>query len=158
MLTCEWAASGSWPRALIARVGRTFRFGSADPNRRQESSHAAAPVGAASLQRGGPSSSCHPRAHSRVLVGPPAAPVEIVPAPRVGFVWLPGYWDWRHGHHYWVAGRYVRPRPGFVYEPARWVEYGGRWRYTRPEWRAWGRDRDGVPDRHDRHPDNPYRR
>ncbi|HEY5000143.1 MAG TPA: YXWGXW repeat-containing protein [Usitatibacter sp.] len=93
-----------------------------------------------------------------VNVGPPAAPVEIVPAPRVGFVWLPGYWDWRHGHHYWVAGRYVRPRPGFVYEPARWVEYGGRWRYTRPEWRAGDRDRDGVPDRRDRHPDNPYRR
>ena len=72
-----------------------------------------------------------------VNIGPPPAPlVEIIPAPRVGFVWAPGFWEWRHGRHFWVAGHYVRHRPGFVYEPARWIERDGRWGYARPGWRV----------------------
>jgi hypothetical protein len=90
--------------------------------------------------------------------GPPPVQYEVVPAPRYGFVWVPGYWDWRYGRHYWVAGHYVRHRPGYVFQPARWVDYGGRWYYHRPAWRAWDRDGDGVPNRYDRFPDNPYRR
>ncbi|MGZ5035432.1 MAG: hypothetical protein ACXWGU_05690 [Usitatibacter sp.] len=92
-----------------------------------------------------------------VNVPPPAPIVEVVPAPRVGFVWVPGFWEWRHGHHHWVGGHYVRHRPGYVYEPARWVEQGGRWSYAAPGWRAHDRDGDGVPDRFDRAPNNPYR-
>ena len=54
-----------------------------------------------------------------VNVGPP--PVLYAPAaPRVGFIWVPGYWDWRHGRHYWVRGHYTRHRPGYAYAPARW--------------------------------------
>jgi len=93
-----------------------------------------------------------------VNVPPPAPLVEVVPAPRAGFVWVPGFWEWRHHHHYWVRGHYVRYRPGFVYEPARWVDRGGGWYYTAPGWRAHDRDGDGVPNRYDRYPDNPYRR
>ncbi len=93
-----------------------------------------------------------------VNVGPPALQYEPVVVPRVGYSWVPGYWDWRHGRHYWVTGHYVRHRPGYVYEPARWAEYDGRWRYTRPIWRPYDRDGDGVPNRYDRFPDNPYRR
>ena len=93
-----------------------------------------------------------------VNVAPPPLRYEPVVVSRVGYVWVPGYWDWRHGRHYWVAGQYARHRAGYVYEPARWVENGGRWHYTRPVWRAHDRDGDGVPDRHDRAPDNPYRR
>ena len=29
-------------------------------------------------------------------VEPPALRVETVPAPRVGYVWAPGYWGWHH--------------------------------------------------------------
>ena len=47
-----------------------------------------------------------------VNVAPPALPYEAVPAPRVGFVWVPG--------------RYTRPRPGYLYAPARWVARDGR--------------------------------
>jgi hypothetical protein len=93
-----------------------------------------------------------------VNVAPPAPRYEVVAAPRVGFIWVPGYWDWRHGKHYWVRGQYVRHRPGFVYQPARWVDHGGRWGYVAPAWRAHDRDGDGVPNRVDRFPDNPYRR
>ena len=70
-----------------------------------------------------------------VNVPPPAPVVEVVPAPRMGWVWLPGFWEWRHGRHVWVRGHYVRHRPGYVYEQARWVDRGGHWYYTAPYWR-----------------------
>jgi hypothetical protein len=69
-----------------------------------------------------------------VNIAPPPPVVEVVPVPRVGFVWVPGFWDWRHGGHHWVAGHYVRHRPGYVYERERWVQHGGRWAYTHPGW------------------------
>ena len=93
-----------------------------------------------------------------VNVGPPPVRYEPVFAPRVGFLWVPGYWDWRHGRHHWVRGHYLRHRPGYVYEPARWAERGGRWHYAPPLWRDGDRDGDGVPNRYDRYPDDPYRR
>lgn len=85
--------------------------------------------------------------------GPPVAPVEYVPAPRLGFVWVPGYWDWRGHHHYWVRGHWVRHRHGYVYEPVRWVHRDGRYYYYRAGWRD--ADRDGVPNRYDRAPYDP---
>jgi hypothetical protein len=93
-----------------------------------------------------------------VNVPPPALRYEPVPAPRAGWVWVPGFWDWRQGRHFWVRGHYVRHRPGYYYEPARWVDEGGRYSYHRPGWRPGDRDGDGVPNRYDRYPDNPYRR
>src|SRR5688572_30962963 len=74
-----------------------------------------------------------------VSIAPPVAPVEYVPAPRVGYVWVPGYWDRRAGRYYWVKGHYVRHR-----------------HYQAAGWRDW--DRDGVPNRYDSAPRNPYRR
>ncbi len=82
---------------------------------------------------------------------------EVVPATRAGFVWGPGYWEWRRHKHFWVAGHWVRHRPGYVYVPARWVERDGRWHYYGGAWNRHDRDGDGVPNRLDRAPDNPYR-
>lgn len=93
-----------------------------------------------------------------VEVAPPPLRYEVVPAPRVGYVWVPGYWEWRRHRHFWVAGHWVRHRPGYMYAPARWVERGGRWHYVAPAWSRHDRDGDGVPNRYDRAPDNPYRR
>lgn len=119
-----------------------------------------------------------------VRVGPPAPRYEVVPAPRAGYVWTPGYWDWRAGRHYWVNGTWARERPGYVYTEPRWVNDGGRWVLYRGAWargpgygppgHAYGRrdrdhdgvpnrrdrdrDGDGVPNRYDRRPDNPNRR
>jgi hypothetical protein len=90
-----------------------------------------------------------------VNIAPPVAPVEFVPAPRVGYVWVPGYWDWRFNRYHWVAGHYVRHRPGYYYQPARWVHRHGRYYYRPAAWRD--ADRDGVPNRYDRAPGNPYR-
>ena len=112
----------------------------------------AAALGAAALP-----AAAHANVEYIVNVPPPPVRYEPVVAPRVGYVWVPGYWDWRHGCHYWVRGQYVRHRHGYVYEPARWAERDGRWHYARPAWRAADRDGDGVPNRLDRFPDNPYR-
>ena len=89
---------------------------------------------------------------------PPAPRVEVVPAPRPGWVWVPGFWEW-HGHrHVWVGGHWIRERHGYAYEPGRWEARDGRYYYIEPGWRAahHDRDHDGVPDRYDRAPNNPY--
>ena len=89
-----------------------------------------------------------------VSFGPPAAPVEYVPAPRAGYVWVPGYYGWRASRYHWVAGHWIRHRPGYHYQPARWVHRHGRYYYRAAGWRDV--DRDGVPNRYDRAPHNPY--
>jgi len=30
-----------------------------------------------------------------VNVAPPPVRYEVAPAPRAGYVWVPGFWDWR---------------------------------------------------------------
>lgn len=88
---------------------------------------------------------------------PPAPRVEVVPAPRAGYVWVPGYWEWRGHKHFWVSGRWLRERRGYHYAPARWEEHEGRWVFRGGGWNRGDRDHDGVPDRVDRAPNNPYR-
>ena len=105
-----------------------------------------------------------------VDVAPPPPRVEVVPAPRAGFVWAPGFWAWREGRHVWMRGHWERERHGMYWHPGHWVEREGRWYFESPRWHterfsygygrgyAWGdRDRDGVPNIYDRAPDNPYR-
>jgi hypothetical protein len=70
-----------------------------------------------------------------VEVAPPPARVEVVPAPRHGYVWAPGYWRWT-GHKYvWVGGSWVHERHGWHYAPHTWVEHDGRWHYEEGGWR-----------------------
>jgi hypothetical protein len=105
-----------------------------------------------------------------VEIAPPALRYEVVPAPRVGYVWTPGYWDWRGNRHVWVDGAYVIDRPGYYYERPQWIQREGRWYLQRGEWRRGDRDGDGIPNRYDRdrdgdgvpnrydqRPDNPRR-
>jgi len=91
-----------------------------------------------------------------VRVAPPALRVETEPAPRPGYIHTPGYWAWRHGHHVWVSGHWVRERRGYRYVAPEWVEEHGRWHMRSAHWIR-DRDHDGVPNSMDRHPDNPYR-
>jgi hypothetical protein len=101
-------------------------------------------------------------------VAPPAPRYEVVPAPRAGYVWQPGYWDWRGDRHYWRKGYWVRERPGYYWHPSRWEQRDGRWFMRQGGWHReryayydgrrgnpYGdRDRDGVPNRYDRDRDN----
>ena len=83
---------------------------------------------------------------------PPPAPVyEVVPAPRAGYVWAPGYWHWEGSRHTWHAGYWMPERRGYNWVPDRWdrqVAYHP----------SGDRDHDGVPNRYDAFPNNPYRR
>jgi hypothetical protein len=76
------------------------------------------------------------RAHADVYIGvaPPEPRVEVVPAPRLGYVWSPGYWAWRGHDHVWVDGHWVRARTGYRWDPDRWYNDGGRWQYFRGHW------------------------
>ncbi len=92
-----------------------------------------------------------------VQTAPPPMRTEVVPSARRGYVWAPGYWNWKNKKHHWVAGSWVRERRGYSYNEPRWVESNGRWSQERARWTRRDRDGDGVPDRMDRHPDNPRR-
>ncbi|WP_298214816.1 YXWGXW repeat-containing protein [Acidovorax sp.] len=86
---------------------------------------------------------------------PPPPRYEAMPRPRRGMAWVPGHWEWRGHRHVWQQGHWIKARAGYHYREPRWVERGGRWN-MQPG--GWDRDRDGVPNRYDRRPDNPYRR
>ena len=109
-----------------------------------------------------------------VRVGPPAAMHEEVPEARRGYVWVPGYYDYRGGKYVWSRGHWEKERHGQYWHPVQWVEREGRWVREGGRWdknRPMGdRDRDGVPNRvdrdrdgdgvpnnRDRAPDNPRR-
>ncbi len=93
-----------------------------------------------------------------VQVAPPPPRIEHAPPPRRGQVWVPGYWEWRGNRHVWRSGYFIAARPGQIYRPPVWVERGGRWEFERRGWGRGDRDGDGVPNRVDRRPNDPYRR
>jgi hypothetical protein len=92
-----------------------------------------------------------------VRKAPPALRAETVPAPRRGYTWAAGHWEWRNNHHAWVRGTWLRERRGYVYNQPAWSERDGRWEMTRGSWRRGDRDGDGVPNRSDARPNNPNR-
>jgi len=67
-------------------------------------------------------------------VAPPAPQVEVVPAPRAGFVWAPGYWEWRGHNHVWERGHWIRERPGYHWVPDRWDQRGPHWHHSIGHW------------------------
>lgn len=81
---------------------------------------------------------------------PPAPIYEHVPGPRHGYVWAPGYWEWRGHRHAWVPGHWVSARPGYVYAPPRWHQRHGGWYLEPARWSRYDRDRNGIPDRYER--------
>jgi hypothetical protein len=124
-----------------------------------------------------------------IVIGnaPPPPRYEVVPAPRRGYEWAPGYWNWDGRRHVWVAGHWERARPGYSYQRPEWRHDHDGWRLNRGGWqRGYGRDYhgprdyrgngrgdrdhdgvpnrvdrdrdgDGVANRYDRRPDNPRR-
>ena len=125
-----------------------------------------------------PAASAAPSAYLTVQIAPPAPRYEAAPAPRRGMVWTPGHWEWRQKRHVWVPGVWLKARPGYAYTQPTWQEHNGRWDWRGGEWRRdnghynngrrddryYGegrrndRDGDGVPNRYDQQPGNPYRR
>ncbi|HXN15923.1 MAG TPA: YXWGXW repeat-containing protein [Usitatibacter sp.] len=69
-----------------------------------------------------------------VAAPPPAAVVEVTPVVPEGYVWTPGYWDYRDNSYAWVNGRSEPLRPGYHYVTPRWEENDGRWRIYQGQW------------------------
>jgi hypothetical protein len=69
-----------------------------------------------------------------INVAPPAPQVEVVPPPRAGFVWAPGYWEWRDRAHVWVPGRWIGERHGYRWVPDRWEQRGPHWHRVEGHW------------------------
>jgi hypothetical protein len=71
-----------------------------------------------------------------VVIGsaPPPVHVEAVPAPRVGYVWAPGYWLWDGHQHVWHRGHWEAERPGQHYVAARWIETPRGWHFVPAHW------------------------
>ena len=88
---------------------------------------------------------------------PPAQRVEVVPAPRHGYIWAPGYWNLKRDRHVWTAGHYERERKGYTYAEPRWTQRDNRWQLERGRWARGDNDGDGVPNGRDRAPNNPAR-
>lgn len=88
---------------------------------------------------------------------PPPPRHEVVPAPRKGYVWAPGYWDVSGRKHVWRAGHWEKSRKGYHYVEPSWHQRDNRWELTRGRWNKGDRDGDGVPNVADRKPNNPNR-
>lgn len=69
-----------------------------------------------------------------VQIGPPPPPLERVPVARPGYVWAPGYYEWRAERYHWRPGHWERARAGQAYVPARWHAVGPRWEYRPAHW------------------------
>ncbi len=69
-----------------------------------------------------------------VTIAPPAPQYEVVPPPRPGFVWAPGYWGWRGGRWVWGPGHWIVARPGYRWAPDGWVRRGAGWHYVPGHW------------------------
>jgi hypothetical protein len=70
-----------------------------------------------------------------VTVRPPEPRVLIVPAPRAGYVWAPGFWRWNGRAHVWVDGRWLREQSGKHWVPAHWEEgRRGYWHFEEGHW------------------------
>jgi hypothetical protein len=86
-----------------------------------------------------------------IRIAPPAPRYERIPRARDGYVWQPGYWDWRGNRYEWTSGIWIAERPGYVYSQPSWVQRDGRWFMEPSRWSRGGRDRDrdGIPDRYE---------
>jgi hypothetical protein len=69
-----------------------------------------------------------------IEIAPPAPRHEVLPPPRSGFVWAPGFWEWRGREHVWVAGHWERERRGHHWVPAHWDEHNGHYRFMEGHW------------------------
>jgi len=74
------------------------------------------------------------RTEVSVVVAPPAPRYEVVPAPRHGYVWAPGYYAWSGHKHVWHSGRWMKERHGEHWVAHSWEQRGDRWYFHDGHW------------------------
>ena len=55
-------------------------------------------------------------------------------APRQGYVWAPGYYDYAQNRHHWHKGHWVHERKGYTYVAPHWVDDNGHWNLFAENW------------------------
>jgi WXXGXW repeat (2 copies) len=65
---------------------------------------------------------------------PPPARDERAPAPRDGYVWASGYWDWNGRAYSWVSGHFIFERRGAHWVADRWEQAGSHWQRVAGHW------------------------
>jgi hypothetical protein len=71
-----------------------------------------------------------------VDIAPPEPRHEVVPAPRAGYVWAPGYYDYRNGRYRWINGPLGTRAPRQVLASGPLGREDGRYVFVTPGWRA----------------------
>ena len=66
-------------------------------------------------------------------VAPPPARTERY-APRDGYIWAPGYWEWTGRSYHWVSGTYLLEPRGAHWVPDRWEQVGAHWQRVAGHW------------------------
>jgi WXXGXW repeat (2 copies) len=69
-----------------------------------------------------------------VITDAPPPPRYVEVAPRPGFVWIQGRWDYRGGRYVWMNGRWERERAGYYYAPGRWDRRGNGYVWVGGNW------------------------
>jgi hypothetical protein len=108
--------------------------------------------------------------HDYYSDGPPPVRYERV-APRAGYVWVQGHYDFDYANNQWVwnPGHYERARAGYAWTDGRWDNNNGTWIWIdgrwNPEYRydqyqepAYDHDPDHHHDSYDRDYDRGYDR
>lgn len=80
----------------------------------------------------------------RIGIAPPPPRWERVPAPRAGFIWVPGFWRWSGASYIWIGGGWHHQRVGYRYVHPRWQHERDGWRFNTGHWQ------------HERHHDRSY--
>jgi len=74
-----------------------------------------------------------------IRVGAPPPPLRhevVVVRPGPDYVWIPGFWEWRHNDYAWVGGRWSRPpHRGAVWVAPRHELRGRHHFWVRGYWR-----------------------
>ena len=64
---------------------------------------------------------------------PPPAPRYTRPAPRNGYVWVRGRYDWK-GRWVWTAGHWQRAKAQHTWTPGHWEKRGNRYVWVKGRW------------------------
>ena len=100
----------------------------------------------------GSSALAHPApvaSESSPMPPPPVPPEEQPAVPQEGYVWTPGYWNWRDRGYVWVHGVWVRPpQPGSLWTPAYWAAGGTGYLFHPGYWSSHVGFYGGVNDGH----------
>ena len=67
-------------------------------------------------------------------VAPPVERVEVVPAPREGYIYERGHYAWNGSAYVWTDGQFIQRREGHEWRPYVLERRGERWHYQAGYW------------------------